>query len=1035
VSGTTLEIGAAPLVSDERGARLKRLSQMIEHAGHLLPAQGPITVFIHHNTLHAFEELPFVEAVKQGGALFGCHPFLPEEHYRARLAEGRIRTVDLEAVLRNELGESAGAPILTMGSRLSLRLAMLEFPLRQGPADELRWFVAETDALTRMRRAAPLVVREQLIADTRRWILVDLQNGAETQPPAAEYHHRARQMLAGLLRHFCAETAAAWDEQTWEAFTVQALWRVCREGVHGIRTGVLPEKKKIRHRDILLTATGADSDLPVHELLIRFCAAFLDQGFAPWSLPSRDQGFFQAFCNLYGVRGSPPELWMRGLPGELRRLQSNSTGPLESILESLALLGVAEPEWEDYLGGTLLALRGWAGMVRQVEIRGDSVAHPIPAGSLIEFLAIQLVLERFALAHLARESLGFDGPLRELRSAAGRLIPPPSGPTVEQHAFQVFQLAQVLGWAPDQLHRLTKVEWGTLAREIEGFTQLDRRRVFHLAFERRYRTQTLDALSVHSRRAVPRAREPGYQVICCLDEREESFRRHLEELSADVETFGAAGFFSVPMYYQGVADAHFVPLCPVMIRPKHWVTERVVYSLEQAERRRSRTRRALGQASHQVHVGSRTIAKGTLLTAGLGILASVPLVARILFPRLTARIRQGIGVWVAPPRMTQLHLERVTPAPGPEEDRLGFNVDEMATSAERLLRDIGLTSELARLVLIAGHGSSSLNNPHNSAYNCGACGGSCGGPNARALAQMLNDSRVRFLLAERGLNIPVDTVFVGAWHNTCNDAVTYFDLDRLPPLHREEFESLSDIVDAACDRNAHERCRRFQSAPLALSISEARRHVEERSEDLAQTRPECGHATNAVCLVGRRSRSSGLFMDRRSFLVSYDATQDDEETSILTRILQAVFPVCSGINLEYYFSYVDSAGWGCGTKLPHNVTALLGVMDGAASDLRTGLPWQMVEIHEPVRLLFVIETTPEALERILEKNPPIATLCRNGWVQLAVLDPHSDAIQLFQGESFLPYQPETTDLPKVRSSAEWYRGQRDHLGFAEIEHA
>ena len=191
--------------------------------------------------------------------------------------------------------------------------------------------------------------------------------------------------------------------------------------------------------------------------------------------------------------------------------------------------------------------------------------------------------------------------------------------------------------------------------------------------------------------------------------------------------------------------------------------------------------------------------------------------------------------------------------------------------------------------------------------------------------------------------------------------MTYFDLDRLPESHQTEFERVRRDLDETCDRNAHERCRRFESAPLDMSFAAARRHVEARAEDLAQTRPECGHATNALCIVGRRSRTRGLYLDRRAFLTSYDPTQDDDDAFTLTRLLPAAVPVCGGINLEYYFSYVDNAGYGCGTKLPHNVTSLLGVMDGAASDLRTGLPWQMVEIHEPVRLLFVIETTPETM--------------------------------------------------------------------------
>jgi uncharacterized protein YbcC (UPF0753/DUF2309 family) len=258
-------------------------------------------------------------------------------------------------------------------------------------------------------------------------------------------------------------------------------------------------------------------------------------------------------------------------------------------------------------------------------------------------------------------------------------------------------------------------------------------------------------------------------------------------------------------------------------------------------------------------------------------------------------------------------------------------------------------------------------------------------------------------------------------------------LERWPASHRAEFAEARRTVDEACQRNAHERFRRFVSAPLELSFAAAKRHVEARSEDLAQVRPECGHATNAVTFVGRRNRTRGLFMDRRTFLTSYDPTQDNEEGAILTRILGAVVPVCAGINLEYYFSYVDPTGYGCGTKLPHNVASLLGVMDGAGSDLRTGLPWQMVEIHEPVRSLFVIETTPEIMTGIMDRNPGIGQVCRNGWVQLTTLDPETNAIHVLRGGRFEPYRPESSSLPQSDTSAAWYRGQRDHLGYAVIE--
>jgi uncharacterized protein YbcC (UPF0753/DUF2309 family) len=1021
---------------------LHHLSEVIEHASHLLPAQGPITVFIHHNTLHAFEDLTFHEAVKKGAHVFGCQPYLSEDRYREALRRGRIRFAELQEVLEHDLGDRAREQIPCFGTRLELRLALLQYPLRTGPTEELVWYVAEANALQRVRQEVSSAVRARMIAETRRWVIRDLRGGYDPtlngsgSGNGAPRKPRGRQVpesLTELLDRFGASAIENWSDDRWESFTLQALWRVCCDGVRDVPAFTAPPPLAVRHRDVLLEATGVDIDLLIQDRMIPFTAAFLDQGLAHWTLPNREEGFYRAFCALYRLPGGPPDRWLQGLAEEVGRLQDERIGPLESIHESLKILGVVEEEWERFLSATFLALRGWAGMVQQVEIRGDRAVHPVPAGSLVEFLAVRLLLDRFAAAYTARTALGITTPVSSFWRLARGWVDPHWPPSVEQRAFPVFQLAQVLGLSPDVLYRLTKPEWRTIVEDIESFSALERRRIFHLAFEQRFRTQTLDAIALHAGQTGGRPKAPKYQVICCLDEREESFRRHMEELEPGVETLGAAGFFSVAMYFRGAADANFVPLCPVVIRPQHWVTEEVGGEAVKVHRRRAMTRRALGTASHQFHVGSQSFALGALLTGVVGVLASIPLVARILFPRVTARIRQALGRIVETPPDTRLRLERTDPTPGPENGHLGFTLAEMTDIGDRLLRDTGLTSGFARLVIFNGHGSNSLNNPHNSAYNCGACGGAAGGPNARAMAQILNDPRVREGLASRGIVLPAETVVVGGYHNTCDDSVVYFDLDRIPESHREEFATARKTIEQALERNAHERCRRFMSAPLTLSFPAARQHVEERSEDLAQTRPELGHATNAITIVGRREWTRGLFLDRRAFLTSYDPTQDDAENAILTRILGAVFPVCGGINLEYYFSHVDNTGYGAGTKLPHNLAALLGVMDGAASDLRTGLPWQMVEIHEPVRSLFLIETTPEAMLRIIDRNEMIGRMCRNGWILLAVIDPESHAIHVYEDGRFQPYQAQATVLPKTSSSVDWYRGWRDHLEFAVIE--
>ncbi|WP_039962468.1 putative inorganic carbon transporter subunit DabA, partial [Rhodopirellula europaea] len=234
-------------------------------------------------------------------------------------------------------------------------------------------------------------------------------------------------------------------------------------------------------------------------------------------------------------------------------------------------------------------------------------------------------------------------------------------------------------------------------------------------------------------------------------------------------------------------------------------------------------------------------------------------------------------------------------------------------------------------------------------------------------------------------------------------------------------------------RNAHERARRFESAPLDLTPHEALEHVEERAEDLSQARPEYNHATSALVTVGRRDWSRGLFMDRRAFVTEYDPAVDDENGHILTRILQAAIPVCGGISLEYYFSTVDVEGYGCGSKLPHNVASMVGVMTGAASDLRPGLSQQMVEIHEPMRILFVIETTPEMLRRIISENEGIRRMVEGNWVQLAILDPSTSTVQRYINGHFEPHIVADREIPTVQSSMHWYRGQRDHLGFATVQ--
>jgi uncharacterized protein YbcC (UPF0753/DUF2309 family) len=1026
-----LEVLMMSSTTEPRLAAWNAIQNAIIEAAELLPSQGPITAFAFLNPLQGMEDRHVDEALRSVAEVYGCEPYLDEGRYFAKLQRGRITVDELREVLAEDLGDTANRVVAGLTIRSDLRLNMLQYRLHTGDERELQWVMAETDALRRLRPEVSHDAREQLLDQTKQWILNEFRK--RKSPGTGSPDADRTQVLEDAMEHDSVARIDQWDSQIWERVCLNSLWRQIRRGFSQQPPLTSTATFRKRHSELLNAVTGEDADRLVNEILIAFCSAYLDQGFAHWRLPDRHSGFLSSFCSLYGEQGLPGKRWARGLAAEVQKIMRNDQNALQSIDESLQQLGVDDREMPEFVRSSLLALRGWCGMIWQTEVRPDRVYISSPMGTLVEFLAVRLILDRLALQYLANETLQFGGPLSELRDELQRRLTPRLPASTEQRAFLLFQLAQLHGWSPRQLAGLSRDQWSELIDEIDAFSGHERRRIYQAAFELRLARQALDAIAIRAAQPRQKPEHPQLQVVCCIDAREESFRRHLEEVSPEVETFGTAGFFGVPMYYRGAGDAHFAALCPIVIKPTTWVVEDVVYSLEESHRTRAKARRVLGAASHSLHVGTRSFLGGAFVSTLLGPLATAPLLSRILFPRLAARMHRTARQFVAPPSVTRLRLERPDSEPaGSDDDQIGFTLSEMAAMSERALRDIGLTSGFARCVIFLGHGSSCLNNPHESAYHCGACSGSPGGPNARALAAMLNDVRVRRMLHDRGLHIPDETHFLGGLHNTATEEIMFYDLELLPTNQVRSLRLARELFARVAERNAHERCRRFESARLDISPAEALRHVQNRAEDLAQTRPEYGNGTNALCFVGRRSRIRGLYLDRRSFMMSYDATQDDDRATVLARILGAVIPVCEGINMLYTLSAIDNLGWGSGTKLPHNVTSLLGVMDGAASDLRPGLPWQGVDIHEPVRLLFVIESTPDAMLRIMDDNPTVGRICRNGWAQLALLDPHSAQILRFSGGRFVPFTPGHAELPIAETSLDWYRGNRDHLGFAQI---
>ena len=337
-----------------------------------------------------------------------------------------------------------------------------------------------------------------------------------------------------------------------------------------------PVSSARRHRDLLLAVCGVDADRLVNDMFVRFARRSWIKVSRTGRCQDARKDFF--ILSLSCIEPPPAEAtaWQQALSRELADVHDRQLSPLQSVRESLDQLGVPKDEWEIFLASTFLVLRGWAGMTQQVEERRDRVVRPIPKGSLIDFLAIRLLLDRVVVAHTAKERSALPDrcePSATRSPANWRRTKAPTWNSTALSAF--FKSAQFLGWSPEMLSRLDVAQWNRLVNEIEAFSSVARRRVFHLAYEHRFYTQTLDALAIHNGEPIEEPKAPQFQAMFCIDEREESLRRHVEEVAPNAVTFSIAGFYFVDMYYKGLEDAHFTPLCPPVMRPGHWVVETV----------------------------------------------------------------------------------------------------------------------------------------------------------------------------------------------------------------------------------------------------------------------------------------------------------------------------------------------------------------------------------------------------------------------------------------------------------------------------
>lgn len=510
-----------------------------------------------------------------------------------------------------------------------------------------------------------------------------------------------------------------------------------------------------------------------------------------------------------------------------------------------------------------------------------------------------------------------------------------------------------------------------------------RQHCLQLAFEITYQEKTSSQInasrsSTEVNERTPLKQSPKAQLVFCIDVRSEMLRRNIENVDHQLQTVGFAGFFGVPFDYRTLGESTASHRLPVLLSPAFEVKE----SSPSQNPEVSDQRVVLFQVSSFFRSLRKNPLSSFVYVELFGALYVEKMIKRT-FLFLVDSMRSRRIPHRFDPRGADPALLGWTNAQG-----LPLGDDQKVERAEAVLRHMGLTGPFAPLLLIVGHGSVTTNNAFGSSLDCGACGGNSGDINARILADLLNDAKVRQGLGQKGIQIPSTTWFAAGVHETVTDDVHILEPEKVPLEFQAILSEVTHQIAKASERTRRER----QVSRSSVLDSQADR----RSRNWSEVRPEWGLAGNACFIVAPRARTRGVDLGGRSFLHDYhwekDATQNYKTLEL---IMTAPMVVTNWINLQYYASTVAPKVFGSGNKILHNLTNENGVVEGNGGDLRFGLPIQSVHdgsrfVHDPIRLSVFIEAPQEEIEKIIQKHESVRQLIENDWIHL---------LQILPGES------------------------------------
>ncbi len=661
-------------------------------------------------------------------------------------------------------------------------------------------------------------------------------------------------------------------------------------------------------------------------MLIKWMGMYIDQGIGLWEMPGADDySFYDTIKNLF------QESLVKPAPFSNKNFEFLFADSAEQAIHRHLMFLSPDPMIQaDYLRESIFTLRGWAGLIYCLE-KNPSLIPFKRRVSLVDFMAVKLILERAWIIN--------------------------HDPNAEAPDFKEVKL--------DDLNPLHDEKIFSLFRACQEALE---EQTYKLYFKK---------LNLISRKEV---KNPTYQAIFCMDDRECALRRHLENLNEGIETFGTAGHFGIEGVFQHSDDAFPKKQCPAPLTPRYLIQD-VVFK----KRKQQALTHDLIQPTHKF--------LGDFFQSLVGGLKSGFILAMNLFFPLAFKKTTNVREIKLNSNLKFINQGEM---PGADGLKVGYTHEEIAELLNGQLKLIGFVHQFAPLIFVFGHGSNSVNNPYFATYGCGACSGRPGSANARTFAAMANLPEVRDILKSKyKIEIPETTYFVAGFHDTCRDLISFYDTHHVPELHKASFDKFKKYISIAVYKNARERSQMFKLVSYRPVSKLAQKEVLRRSYSLFETRPEMGHTNVAFSIVGNRSLTKEVDLSRRSFLQSYDR-EIDPNGDILAGSLGAVIPVTSGINLDYYFSRVDNLRFGAGSKLPQNIVGNIGVSHGTESDLLFGLPFQMIDQHTPLRLFVLVEQSPEIALSAIQRNPLVKEIVYNNWVHYGCWDYKTKSYYVFK---------------------------------------